>query len=126
MAEMAASADATAAASTDDDAAAAKAAADELFRERKYTDAIDKYGAAIALNPSLHTLFSNRAACHEKLAKDAWGAEKRAILARGVADAEACTTLAPDFVRGFARLAALKARARVSNVACAPSSGPTP
>ena len=59
-------------------AAEAKAKADGLFRDRKFTDAIDAYGSAIDLDPSNKALYSNRAACQEKLCATLYGDEKKA------------------------------------------------
>ena len=93
-------------------AEAAKEKADSLFRDKKYTDAAAAYGEAIALDDANHKLYSNRAACYEALAKDQWGDEKRALVAKGLADGERCVALAPEFVRGHVRVATFASLAR--------------
>ena len=66
-------------------AAEAKTKADGLFRDRKFTDAIDAYGEAIDLDPSNKALYSNRAACQEKLLANLFGDEKKKKVEAGLA-----------------------------------------
>ncbi len=89
-----------ASAAASDEAAVAAAAAkkkDEgsaLFRNHEYAAAAERYGSAIELTPTDHTLWGNRSLCHIKLS--AWKA--------AVHDAGKATELEPSFVKGWARL----------------------
>ncbi|KAH8057860.1 hypothetical protein JL722_6400 [Aureococcus anophagefferens] len=87
-------------------AAEAKTKADGLFRDRKFTDAIDAYGEAIDLDPSNKALYSNRAACQEKLLANLFGDEKKKKVEAGLADARKCVELDASWARGHQRLAA--------------------
>ena len=87
-------------------AAEAKTKADGLFRDRKFTDAIDAYGEAIDLDPSNKALYSNRAACQEKLLANLFGDEKKAKIEEGLEDARKCVALDAAWARGHQRRAA--------------------
>mmetsp|Transcript_27895 Transcript_27895/g.83597 ORF Transcript_27895/g.83597 Transcript_27895/m.83597 type:complete len:408 (-) Transcript_27895:53-1276(-) len=88
-----------------------KEKADGLFRERKFVDAIDAYTEAIEADPQNKALYSNRAACREKLAANAWGDDKAAQIEAGLEDARKCAALDPAWVRGQQRVAAFCALA---------------
>ena len=90
-------------------AAEAKAKADGLFRDRKFTDAIDAYGSAIDLDPSNKALYSNRAACQEKLCATLYGDEKKAKILAGLEDARKCVELDEAWARGHQRVATFAA-----------------
>ena len=66
-----------------------------LFAKKRFRDAAKFYGEAIDLDPYDHSLYSNRALCFLEL-----GAFEKARL-----DAEECTKLRPDFLKGHLRLA---------------------
>ena len=66
-----------------------------LFAKKRFRDAAKCYGEAIDLDPYDHSLYSNRALCFLEL-----GAFEKARL-----DAEECTKLRPDFLKGHLRLA---------------------
>lgn len=98
-------------------AEAAKTKADGLFRDRKYTDAIDSYTEAIEADSAPNkACFSNRAACREKLIGNTYGDEKTKLIEAGLADARKCVELDAQWARGYQRLAAFTALA-VSNEA---------
>jgi hypothetical protein len=85
-----------------------KTEADGLFRAKKFVDAIEKYTEALAVaadDAANAPMYSNRAACREKLVASSHGAAKRALIAQGLADGKACVALAPGFARGYQRLA---------------------
>jgi len=88
-------------------ALALKDEANVLFKSGSYTEAIDKYSAAIDLHPANHTFFSNRAACHLELGKKEWAEKRTTHLKAGLADARKCVELDPTFQRGLLRLASL-------------------
>lgn len=83
-----------------------KARGDELFRKKKYAEASRAYSAAIVVAPEDPKIYSNRAACCEKLMESMWGAEKIGWLECGLGDARKCVALAPRWAKGHARLAA--------------------
>ena len=66
-----------------------------LFAKKRFRDAAKCYGEAIDLDPYDHSLYSNRALCFLEL-----GAFEKARL-----DAEECTKIRPDFLKGHLRLA---------------------
>ena len=66
-----------------------------MFAKKRFRDAAKFYGEAIDLDPYDHSLYSNRALCFLEL-----GAFEKARL-----DAEECTKLRPDFLKGHLRLA---------------------
>ena len=66
-----------------------------LFAKKRFRDAAKFYGEAIDLDPYDHSLYSNRALCFLE-----FGAFEKARL-----DAEECTKLRPDFLKGHLRLA---------------------
>ena len=66
-----------------------------LFAKKRFRDAAKCYGEAIDLDPYDHSLYSNRSLCFLEL-----GAFEKARL-----DAEECTKLRPDFLKGHLRLA---------------------
>ena len=94
-------------------AARLKAAADELNRARRWPEAVDMYGAAIAADPANHALYSNRAHCRLQLCG---ACAPAADVAAGLADGERCVALAPGFARGYRRLGAFQRLAAVAAV----------
>lgn len=75
------------------DSAAIKAEANKAFAAKDYPLAIKLYSDGIAIDPSNHVLYSNRAAAKSG-SKDYQGA---------LEDAEKCIEIAPTFAKGFAR-----------------------
>jgi len=65
----------------------------ELFKQGKYPEAIEKYSDAMKRNPKSATPYSNRAACYQKLME--WQLALK--------DAETCVTMDPTFVKGWSR-----------------------
>ena len=80
-------------------AAPLKAEGNKLFGEKKYTDAVEKYTAALSFNPFDHVFYSNRSACYA--AQDDEGGYKNALR-----DADACLKISPTFVKGHSRRSA--------------------
>lgn len=76
-------------------AEALKNEGNQYFKAGDFRNAIQKYGEAIAIDPSNHTYWSNRSACYAGL--ENW--EK----ARD--DAKECITVNKTFVKGYFRLA---------------------
>jgi len=74
-----------------------KAKGNSQFKAGKYAEAIEFYTEAIKRNPSDHVLYSNRAACYTKLME----------FGLGMQDCDKCIELAPDFIKGHLRKAAL-------------------
>ncbi|CAK9786303.1 unnamed protein product [Cutaneotrichosporon oleaginosum] len=70
-----------------------KAQANKAFAAKNYPDAIKLYSDAIALDPSNHVLYSNRAAAKSG-SRDYQGA---------LEDAEKCIEINPQFSKGFLR-----------------------
>jgi len=66
-----------------------------FIREKKYLDAVDSYTEALKLDPSNHTILSNRSLAYFRLSK----------FEKALADANKCTELAPAFARGHLRKA---------------------
>jgi len=64
-----------------------------LFKEGKWTEAIECYSEAIRRNPEDPTFYSNRAACYLKIMQ----------FSNALSDAEKCLELNPNFAKGFAR-----------------------
>ncbi|KAI8338341.1 Metallo-dependent phosphatase-like protein [Chlamydoabsidia padenii] len=71
-----------------------KAEANALFAEKRFTEAIEKYSAAIELNP-VSTYYSNRAFCHLKL--ESYG--------YAITDAESALALDPSLTKANYRRA---------------------
>ena len=69
-----------------------------LFKAGKFAEAIAKYNEATDIDPSMHTAFSNCAACHEKLGNFKAMEEASA----------ACINADPNFIKGYFRLATAK------------------
>ena len=69
-----------------------------LFKAGKFSEAIAKYNEATEIDPSMHTAFSNCAACHEKLGNFKAMEEASA----------ACINADPNFIKGYFRLATAK------------------
>ena len=93
--------------------------ADSSFRDKDYAEAVRRYTRAIGVDCSNVALFSNRAACRERLYK---GEADPALLEAGLADGRECVALDPGFARGHQRLAAfleLAVRAAVAGPATA-------
>jgi stress-induced-phosphoprotein 1 len=72
-----------------------KAAGNSFFKSGQYQQAIDKYAAASAIDPSVPAYWSNAAACYEKLGKY----EEMAEASRS------CIKADRNFVKGYFRLA---------------------
>jgi len=72
-----------------------KAAGNNFFKTGQYQNAIDKYAAASAIDPSVPAYWSNAAACYEKLGKY----EEMAETSRN------CIKADRNFVKGYFRLA---------------------
>lgn len=72
-----------------------KVAGNELFKAGKYAEAVEKYSDALAVEPENHLLHSNRSLAYCS-AGDYNAAER---------DAKECIRLAPNFVKGYYRLA---------------------
>lgn len=72
-----------------------KAAGNNFFKTGQYQNAIDKYAAASAIDPSVPAYWSNAAACYEKLGKY----EEMAEASRS------CIKADRNFVKGYFRLA---------------------
>jgi len=72
-----------------------KAAGNNFFKTGQYQNAIDKYAAASAIDPSVPAYWSNAAACYEKLGKY----EEMAEASRN------CIKADRNFVKGYFRLA---------------------
>ena len=72
-----------------------KAAGNNFFKTGQYQNAIDKYAAASAIDPSVPAYWSNAAACYEKLEKY----EEMAETSRN------CIKADRNFVKGYFRLA---------------------
>jgi stress-induced-phosphoprotein 1 len=65
----------------------------ELFKQQKYPEAVERYTEAIARDPEDHRVYSNRAACYTKLT----------AFNEALKDAEKCIALKPDFPKGYTR-----------------------
>ncbi|KAI9322621.1 Metallo-dependent phosphatase-like protein [Dichotomocladium elegans] len=72
-----------------------KAEANALFSQKKYAEAVDKYTAAIEVNPNVATYYTNRAFCHIKL--EAYG--------YAIADAETALKIDPGLTKANYRRA---------------------
>lgn len=66
------------------------------FKANDYAGAIELYSRSIELDPSQHTVFSNRSASHIKLKNHE----------EALADAQMCVKLSPSWVKGYNRVAA--------------------
>ncbi|KAI8377514.1 Metallo-dependent phosphatase-like protein [Radiomyces spectabilis] len=76
-------------------AEAVKAEANKLFAEKRFPDAIEKYTAAIELNPNVAAYYTNRAFCHLKL--ESYG--------YAISDAEAALEIDPALTKANYRRA---------------------
>ncbi|XP_050220284.1 U-box domain-containing protein 70 [Mercurialis annua] len=81
------------AASTEGNGVSLKDKGNEFFKARNYLKAAALYTQAIKLDPSNHTLYSNRAAAFLQLVK----------LSKALADAETTITLNPQWEKGYFR-----------------------
>ena len=86
-----------------------------LLKAKKFAQALESYSAALELDPTEHTIWSNRSMCYERLFQ--W--------AQSEADARKTIELKPGFVKGHVRLVkALKeAGKEESEIAAAMASG---
>jgi DnaJ family protein C protein 8 len=73
-----------------------KKLADDAFRSREFSRAIEEYSLAISFDPDNHILFSNRSASY-------LSNNERS---KALSDAKKCVELVPNFVKGHSRLAA--------------------
>lgn len=74
---------------------ALKGEGNKFFAAKNYTKAIEKYSEAVAADPSNHIFYSNRCAAYAGMGNHEAAA----------ADANMCVRIAPDFVKGYFRLA---------------------
>ena len=65
----------------------------ELFKQQKYPEAVERYTEAIKRDPEDHRVYANRAACYTKLT----------AFNEALKDAEKCIALKPDFPKGYTR-----------------------
>ena len=65
----------------------------ELFKQQKYPEAVERYTESIKRDPEDHRVYSNRAACYTKLT----------AFNEALKDAEKCIALKPDFPKGYTR-----------------------
>ncbi|KAF7315205.1 Thioredoxin h [Mycena indigotica] len=77
-------------------AEAEKSAGNDLYREGKYAEAIEKYGAAIAIAPTSAALYSNRSIAYLKLEPPNHDL--------ALADAQKATEVEPKWGKGYVRL----------------------
>ncbi|KAJ1461986.1 hypothetical protein M885DRAFT_506022 [Pelagophyceae sp. CCMP2097] len=78
-----------------------RASGNELFKAGKFSDAVEKYSDALAIEPDNHLLYSNRSLAHCSA-----GNHDEAI-----ADAEVCLRIDAKFMKGYYRLANAQAAA---------------
>merc|ERR1712087_211737 len=69
----------------------------QLFKEGKFAEAVQKYEEAMRRNPKDHVPYSNRAACYQKLME--WQLALK--------DADKCVEMEPTFVKGWSRKAGI-------------------
>lgn len=69
----------------------------EKFKTGQYQAAVEAYSESLAIDPNQHLCYSNRSAAYLKLGNSA---------EQALADAEKCVALAPDWAKGYSRLAA--------------------
>lgn len=70
-----------------------KAQGNAAFAAKKFEEAIELFGKAIAVDPENHVLYSNRSACHASLRQWREASE----------DADACVRIKPDWAKGYTR-----------------------
>ena len=63
----------------------------KAFTAKDYPEAIKHFTSAIEENPSDHTLYSNRSACHYNLSE----------YSEAIEDAEQCIKIKPDWGKGY-------------------------
>merc|ERR1712087_903676 len=69
----------------------------QLFKEGKFAEAVQKYEEAMRRNPKDHVPYSNRAACYQKLME--WQLALK--------DADKCVEMEPTFIKGWSRKAGI-------------------
>jgi len=79
------------------DAALLKNEGNDKFKAGEYAAAVEAYTRSLELDPSQHLCYSNRSAAYLKLGGSA---------PEALRDAEKCVELAPEWPKGFSRLAA--------------------
>ena len=77
------------------EAEAKKAQGNNFFKQGKYAEAIPFYSQAIEIDPNMHTYYSNRSACYEKVEDWEHAAE----------DGASCIRVNKQFIKGYYRLA---------------------
>jgi tetratricopeptide (TPR) repeat protein len=74
-------------------AASLKDEGNEKFKSKDYKAAVELYSSALELDPSQHTFYSNRSACHMELKN----------YEEALADAQKCVELKPSWAKGYNR-----------------------
>jgi stress-induced-phosphoprotein 1 len=91
-----------------DEAKAAKDAGNAALSAKDFKKAVERYSEAIELDPdnssgSLHIFHSNRCAAYLKQGEGLGLAERKQCNDKALQDAKKCTSLKPEWAKGFAR-----------------------